>query len=121
MLQDGDGVIWVEQDPITKEPFVRVDRSKIISHGKPAIGRMLCKIQIWRSTADINACRPYYEALSAVDGEYESWRQIVVSKPEPRWKFVQPNTFLNGDGTVELKEYEANNVGVIESFFKREI
>ncbi|GES64679.1 dipeptidyl peptidase III [Aspergillus terreus] len=121
ILQDGDGVMWVEHDPVAKELFVRVDRSKIVSHGKLSIGRMLCKIHIWRSTADVNACRPFYEALSAVDDEYEIWRQIVVSKPQPRWKFVQPNTFLKDDGTVELRDYEVNNVGIIESFFERKI
>lgn len=113
--------MWVEHDPVAKELFVRVDRSKIVSHGKPSIERMLCKIHIWHSTADINACRPFYEALSAVHDEYEIWRQIVVSKPQPRWKFVQPNTFLKDDGTVELRDYEANNVGIIQSFFERKI
>ncbi|KAG2420017.1 hypothetical protein HFD88_004814 [Aspergillus terreus] len=109
------------KDPVAKELFVRVDRSKIVSHGKPSIGRMLCKIHIWHCTADVNACRPFYESLSAVDGEYEIWRQIVVSKPQPRWKFVQPNTFLKDDGTVELRDYEANDVGIIKSFFERKI
>ncbi|KAI1655693.1 hypothetical protein F4813DRAFT_366896 [Daldinia decipiens] len=48
-----------------------------------------------------------------------SSRQIVVSNPEPKWKFVQPNTFLRGDGTVELREYPARNEGIIQSFFER--
>lgn len=55
------------------------------------------------------------QALSAVDGEYEIWRQIVVSN-QPKWKFVQPNAFLNGDGTVELREHEASNVGLFGRF-----
>ncbi|KAH8590734.1 dipeptidyl peptidase III [Bisporella sp. PMI_857] len=91
ILQEGDGVIWIECDPDTETLIVRVERSKIISHGKPSVGRMLCKINIWHSTADINACRPFYEALSVIDGEYETWRRIVASNPEPKWKFVQPN------------------------------
>lgn len=111
----------VEYDPVAKRLLVHVDRSKVVSHGKPSIGRMLCKIHIWHSTADVDACRPFYEALSAVDGEYEIWRQIVVSNPEPMWKFVQPNTFLKDDGTIELREYEASNLGIIQSFFERKI
>ncbi|KAI2781585.1 hypothetical protein F4815DRAFT_466724 [Daldinia loculata] len=63
--------------------------------------------------------RPVYEALSAVDGEYESWRRIVASNPEPKWKFVQPNTFPRDDGTVELREYPASNEGIIQLFFER--
>ncbi|PHH92742.1 hypothetical protein CDD83_5571 [Cordyceps sp. RAO-2017] len=57
-------------------------------------------------TADVGACWPFYEALSAVDGKHEAWRQTVASKAEPRWKIVQPNTFLEDDGTVRLREYE---------------
>lgn len=62
---------------------------------------------------------PFYESLSAVDGDYETCRQTVLSKPEPKCKFVQPNTFLREDGTVELREYEASNVGIIQSFFEQ--
>ncbi|KAI0893450.1 dipeptidyl peptidase III [Annulohypoxylon nitens] len=121
LLENGNGVMYIEHDTASETLFVRLERSKIISNGKSSIGNMLCNIHIWRSTADINACRPFYEALSVVDGKYEQWRQIVVSKPEPKWKFVQPNTFLKDDGTVELREYEASNVGIIQSFFERNV
>ncbi|KAJ5714472.1 dipeptidyl-peptidase 3 [Penicillium malachiteum] len=121
LVQDGDGVMTVDHDPVKNIIFVRVDRSKNMSHGKLSIGRMLCKIHIWHSTADINACRPFYEDLSTVDGQYETWRNIVIANKEPKWKFVQPNTFLKGGGTVELREYEASNVGVIQSFYERDI
>ena len=121
LLHNGNGVITVEHDEVDKKVFVHVDRSKIISHGKPAIGQMLCKIHIWHSTADIDACRPFYDGLSVVDDFFQSWRQIVISNPEPRWKFVQPNTFLREDGTIELREYEASNVGIIQSFFERDV
>ncbi|KAI0025476.1 dipeptidyl peptidase III [Xylariomycetidae sp. FL0641] len=119
LLQDGNGVMSIEHDPSANTIFVKVDRSKILSDGKPSLGRMLCKIHIWHSTADIEACRPFYEALSTVDGDYELWRQVVISNPEPGWKFVQPNTFLKDDGTVEVQEYEASNAGIIQSFAER--
>ncbi|XDG04467.1 hypothetical protein ABKA04_004082 [Annulohypoxylon sp. FPYF3050] len=121
LLENGNGVMDVEHDATSETLFVRLERSKIISDGKASIGNLLRKIHIWRSTADVNACRPFYEALSTVDGKYEIWRQIVASKPEPKWKFVQPNTFLKDDGTVELREYEASNVGIIQSFFERNV
>ncbi|KAK0099275.1 bifunctional diacylglycerol diphosphate phosphatase/phosphatidate phosphatase [Cadophora gregata] len=121
LLRDSGGFMAIEHDPVAKTLFVKVDRSKILSHGKPSIGRMLCKIHVWRSTADIEACRPYYEDLSAVDGEFEKWRQVVAANYEPKWKFVQPNTFINPDGSVEIREYEASNAGIIKSFFERGI
>lgn len=114
-------MLSIEHNTTERTLFARVDRSKIITHGKPSLGRMLCKLHIWHSTADIEACRPFYEGLSRVDGDLETWRQIVVSNPEPKWKFVQSTTFLRDDGTVELREYEASNEGIIRSFFERNV
>ncbi|KAJ5730069.1 dipeptidyl peptidase III [Penicillium malachiteum] len=121
MLNHGNGVITVEHDGVDKKLYVHVDRTKIRFHGKPAIGQMLCKLHIWHLTAGIEACKSYYESLSTIDDVYESWRQIVVSNPEPKWKFVQPNTFLKEDGTVELREYEASNAGIVKSFYARNV
>lgn len=109
----------VEHDAVARTLYVHVDRSRILTQGRPSIGRMMCKIHVWRCTADVEACRPFYEMLSAVDGVYEVWRRAVVSNSEPKWKFVHPNTFLRDDGTVELVEYEASNAGIIKSFFER--
>lgn len=119
-MRDGDGVITVEHDLSAETVHVRVDRSKIISHGKPSLGRMLCSIHVWRCIADVDSCREFYEPLSGVDGEYEAWRRIVTSKSEPRWKFVQPNTVLV-DGQAELKLYEQSNEGIIQSFAERAV
>lgn len=56
--------------------------------------------------------------MCAVTGEYEEWRRIVCSKPRPRWKFVQPNTVVEGD-TVEMRVYEESNEGIIQSWVER--
>ena len=53
-----------------------------------------------------------------MEGEYEASRQIEVTKPEPRWKFVQANTVLKEDGEVELR-YEESNEGIIQSFVEK--
>lgn len=89
-----------------------MDQSKIVSHGKPALGRMLLRLHIYRCTADVQSCRKYYEELSGVHAEYLVWREIVLAKQEPKWVFVQANTFLHGDEVV-LKEYAATAKGVI--------
>jgi dipeptidyl-peptidase-3 len=99
---------------------VNIDRSKILSHGKQSLGLYLCKLHIWRCTADVSACKKFYEPLCAVDGVYEELRKIVVSKPKMKWKFVQPNTFLMGEN-VQLKVYEESNEGIIQSWAERDI
>lgn len=108
----------MECDAAKENLTVRVDRSKIIPHGKPALGRMLLRLHMYRCTADVQSCRDYYEELSNVDGEYLGWRKIVLSKREPRWVFVQANTFLDGEQVI-LKEYEATTIGVIQSWVER--
>ncbi|KAL7929496.1 peptidase family M49 domain-containing protein [Trichoderma chlorosporum] len=120
LLQDGNGVISIAHRHTQQSLTVKVDRSKILSHGKPSLGRYLCKLHIWRCTADVSACRDFYEPLCAVDGVYEEWRKIVVSKPKMKWKFVQPNTFLTGN-SVEVKVYEESNEGIIQSWAERNI
>ncbi|KAI0509555.1 peptidase family M49-domain-containing protein [Xylaria bambusicola] len=56
---------------------VRVDRAKIKTHGKPALGKMLLRLHMYRSTADVDGCRAYYEALSKVHETHVEWRQTV--------------------------------------------
>ncbi|KAM3443597.1 hypothetical protein MY4824_000483 [Beauveria thailandica] len=120
LLQDGSGVIRVDHNPSSSNLTILVDKSKMQSHGKPALGNYLCRLHIWRCTADVSSCKELYEPLCAVDGDYEEWRKIVCSKPSPRWKFVQPNTFLNGD-SVEMKVYDESNEGIIQSWAERDI
>lgn len=110
----------VHYDPEAPNISVSVDRTKILSHGKSTLGQLLLRLHIWRCTADVKSCREFYEQLTAVDGKYEEWRKFVCSRPEPKWKFVQPNTFLV-NGQVELKTYEESNAGVIQSWVERDI
>jgi dipeptidyl-peptidase III len=73
---------------------------------------------MYRSTADVASCREYYEDLSSVEGEYLAWREAVVSAQQPKWVFVQPNTFIE-NGHVSLKEYDATAQGVVQSWAER--
>lgn len=108
----------IEADAASNTLLVHVDRDRVISHGKQSLGRMLLRLHMYRCTADAEACREYYEELSRVDGEYLTWRDIVVTKNEPKWKYVQANTFLEAESVV-VKEYEATNAGIIQSWAER--
>jgi dipeptidyl-peptidase-3 len=69
---------------------------------------MMCCLHVWRCTADVKACHAFYEQLTEVTGDCDAWRKVVVLQPEPRWKFVQGNTFFV-DGKVENSEYEESD------------
>jgi len=107
-------------DKQTQSLTVRVNRSKILSHGKPALGEMLLRLHMYRCTADVTACRAYYEDLSEVCGEYLEWREAVLANKPPPLVFTHANTFLNGDEVV-LKEYEPTVEGVIQSWADRKV
>lgn len=120
LLRDGGGVMTVTHDRAKQSLTVRVDRSKILTHGKPALGKMLLHLHIFRCTGDAAGCRTYYEDLSRVDGEYVEWREAVLMNKPPPFVFVHANTFLDGD-TVTLKEYEPTIEGVLESWAERKV
>jgi dipeptidyl-peptidase-3 len=83
---------------------------------------MLLRLHMYRCTADVSACRSYYEDLSRVDGEYLTWRLIVIAKNRPKWIFVQPNTSLSeSEEGVTLKEYPPTVQGVIQSWAERAV
>jgi dipeptidyl-peptidase-3 len=110
----------ITHDKQAQSLTVRVDGSRILSHGKPALGEMLLRLHMYRCTADVAACRAYYEDLSKVDGEYLEWREAVLANKPPPLVFTHANTFLNGDDVV-LKEYEPTVEGVIQSWADRKV
>ncbi|KAK1826080.1 dipeptidyl peptidase III [Podospora conica] len=131
LLQDGNDVITVNHSPSTGTLQIHVDRSKILSHGKPSLGRLLLRLHVWRCTADINSCTEFYNPLTAVDGRFEAWREAAMAawsskgsslvQSEPGGKIIQLNTFVTDYGRVELKVYDTTNEGIIESFLDRGI
>lgn len=120
LLTDGNGFMTIDCNSAEDQITVHVDRSRILTDGKPALGRMLLRLQIYRSTADVKNCRHYYEELSRVDGSYLEWRRIVLRKVPPKWVFVQSNTFLEGEKVI-LKNYDATPQGVIHSWAERDL
>ncbi|OAA69711.1 dipeptidyl peptidase III [Cordyceps fumosorosea ARSEF 2679] len=122
LLEDGGCTIAVDHSE--GNLHVRVDCSKILSHGKPSLGRLLLRLHVWRCAADSEACREFYGRLSAVDGPFEAWRQAAIAawsnessslvQLEPGSKIVQPNTILEGDGRVVLKLYDASDEDIIQ-------
>ena len=99
---------------------IYLDRTKIQSHGRPAVNDFLQKLHIFKSTADLEAGTELYERMTDVDDWYmNKVRPEVIRQAKPRKVFVQANTFLEGDG-VGLKEYDATPEGMIQSFVDRE-
>ncbi|KAL4879074.1 peptidase family M49-domain-containing protein [Aspergillus karnatakaensis] len=120
LLQSSSGVIRIDHDRDASRFTVRVDSTRCHSDGKPVLGDYLCRLHIWRCTADVSACKEWYEPLCQVEDVYEEWRQIVCPKPKPRWRFVQPNPVVTGgEEVVSVKVYEETNEGIIQPWVER--
>ncbi|XP_077448467.1 dipeptidyl peptidase 3 isoform X1 [Stigmatopora argus] len=125
LLEAGEGLVSLEEVAAADgkpDALVALDRAKIRTVGKDAIRRFLCKLQVFKSTGDVDKGRALYEHYSTV-GEsgahnFLRLRETVLLRKEDRKMFVQANTRINEE-SVELLEYEGNASGLIKSFVER--
>ncbi|MEQ2167938.1 hypothetical protein GOODEAATRI_009209 [Goodea atripinnis] len=103
LLEAGEGLVGLEE--VTGQdgkPDARItlDRSKIGTVGKNAIHRFLCKLQVFKSTADVEGGRALYEGYSTVSDtgahNFLRLRKTVLLRKEARKMFVQANTRISG-------------------------
>ena len=124
-LETGDGFCKVEykSENDLSDLTVRLDRTKILSHGRPAVEKYLQQLHVYKSTADLEAGRKMYEEKTKVEGEFwqKGVRDEIIRKKMPRKVFCMANTVLNENGDVVLKEYAATPEGLIQSWAERDV
>lgn len=125
LLEAGQGLVKVAKviGSDGKDDFLlSLDRTKISTVGKEAIGNFLRKLQIYKSTGNLEAARVMYAKYSEVSSTgpypFAEWRSLILEKKQPRKIFVQSNTCLEGEA-VRLLEYSANVSGMIQSWNER--
>jgi dipeptidyl-peptidase-3 len=94
-------------------------RDKILSVGRPAIGRFLLALQTHKSLGDLEGGSALFERYSTVSDEMVGVRAVVMARKEPRKLLVQPHLRLEGDAAVSLASFDATTHGMIESFVAR--
>ena len=101
---------------------IRLDRSKILTHGRPAVEEYLQKLHVYKCTADVEAGTKLYEEVTTVEGDFAGKiRDAVLREKVPRKVFVQANTVVGKDGEVELREYDSDVRGMVESWVERDV
>ncbi|KAG9338203.1 hypothetical protein JZ751_026955 [Albula glossodonta] len=125
LLEAGEGLVTLQERTGSDgrpDALITLDRSKVHTVGKSAIQRFLCKLQVHKSTADVDGGRALYEGYSAVSStgshDFLRLRETVLLRKEARKMFVQANTQVKGEG-VELVDYEGSAAGLISSFTER--
>ncbi|KAI0508389.1 peptidase family M49 [Xylaria bambusicola] len=124
-LQAGDDFCKLEyQGDSLKDAVIKLDRSKITTVGRKAVGEYLQKLHIYKSTADVEAGTRFFTKMTDVDPEFwgKKVRDEVLANKQPRKVFVQANTFLDeATGKVALKHYDATPQGMIQSWAERQV
>jgi len=119
LLDAGEGLVTIKPHG-DGDLRVTLDRSKIPTVGKKAMGDFLTKLQVYKATADAQAGRALYDQVTAVPDDWLAYRDIVLNKRLPRKLLLQANTFVDGE-KVTLKEYDATLPGFIQSYLERDI
>lgn len=109
----------------TKEDYddleIVVDELKLSTTAVEALNDFLHKLHVFKTTANVKEGIAFYNDITEVTEEYAKFRDAVLSKKLPRKQLIQANTFLNEDGTVEVREYDESEVGMIQSFADRKV
>jgi len=126
LLEEGEGFVSIKEAKNEEDGkpdlLLTMDRKKLESVGKPAIGAFLKKLQLYKSMGDFKSASAMYEKYSAVSEEgptpWAKWRDIIIDRKVPRKILVQANTKIDGEKLV-LKDYSSDVSGMIESWRER--
>ena len=80
--------------------LLTMDKSKVESVGKPAIGQFLKKLQVYKSLGDFESADEMFTKLSKITDQWLQWRDIVVDRKQPRKMKVQANTIIKGEWLI---------------------
>lgn len=121
LLEAGENfvsVVEVTGEDGKPDLLLTMDKTKVESVGKPAIGQFLKKLQVYKSLGDFQTANEMFSKYSKISEQWLSWRDIVVSRKQPRKMKVQANTIIKEE-KLSLVDYPSTHEGVFQSWRER--
>mmetsp|Transcript_25207 Transcript_25207/g.30994 ORF Transcript_25207/g.30994 Transcript_25207/m.30994 type:complete len:791 (-) Transcript_25207:719-3091(-) len=122
LLEAGEGLVTLTTttgDDGEPDVVCTIDRAKIATVGKTAIGQFLRALQVHKSLGDVEAGTKLFQRYSIVTPAMSAARAIVMARKEARKLMVQPHLEEGPDGTPVIRSFPGTPAGLIESFVAR--
>ena len=115
MKEAGQNFVSIEMTENSSNFVIKVDRSKINDVGVPALKNFLMKLNVLKSTADIENASNMFNFYSNVDADHLNIRTIYLHKRKPRTEYIQPSV----TSSLEYKSYPVTPEGMIQSWLDK--
>jgi dipeptidyl-peptidase-3 len=115
LLNAGENFVKLDVDEAAMTASISLDRSKIATVGKKAICDFLTKLQVMKSTADVEAGTTFFGDLTNVTEKWRKIRDIVLKHKKPRPVYVQAHLIESAPGKVEVLEFTPTVKGMLLS------
>ncbi len=117
MLRAGGGLLTIKE--VDGKPILELDREKVRTVGRAAVGEFLTLLNVYKATANEGAARKLYADFTSVTPDFVKMRGALLKKRSTRSVWVQPVTDINTQGQVILRTHAATPQGVIDSYLDR--
>ena len=110
LREAGEEFLTIEEtvdDYENPDLLLKMDRTKLETVGRPAMGKFLQKLQVFKSIGDFESAKKMFDEYSQFDDTWVKWRDIVIAKKKPRKAIIQANSFIEGTTLLSLSTKQA--------------
>eukprot|EP00831_Metopus_contortus_P077239 TRINITY_DN719_c0_g1_i1.p1 TRINITY_DN719_c0_g1~~TRINITY_DN719_c0_g1_i1.p1 ORF type:complete len:716 (-),score=152.87 TRINITY_DN719_c0_g1_i1:99-2246(-) len=121
LLEAGEGLVTVIPTKKDGKDYVQIklDKAKILTVGKKALGEFLNKLHVCKSCGDLASGTALFSFYSKVNEEMLKNRVIALAHKIPRRLALLGNLFKDKEGKITYKAYDTTFEGIMQSFIER--